>query len=76
MALVQVSQAGLRRRVEDHRTGRFRVARDDVEGDQMPSMEDPVEIKGNVAGPVADALAALNLDGGSDRRIRSADLVS
>jgi hypothetical protein len=35
----------------------------------MPSMKYPVEIKVNVAGPVADALAALDLDGGSDRRI-------
>lgn len=66
---MQVSQAGLRRRHENRRTGRVRAARDDVEGDQMPSMEYPVEIKVNVAGPVADALAALNLDGGSDRRI-------
>lgn len=29
----------------------------------------PVEIKVNVAGPVQDALTALGLDGGSQRRI-------
>jgi hypothetical protein len=35
----------------------------------MPSMEYPVEIKVNVAGQVPDALAALDLGGGTDRRI-------
>lgn len=35
----------------------------------MPSMDYPVEIKVNVAGPVPDALAALELDEGPVRRI-------
>jgi hypothetical protein len=35
----------------------------------MSPMNYPVEIKVNVAGPVADALVVLDLDGGSQRRI-------